>query len=65
MQDASTMVADEGKKLDLAEDPPAVVKREVDEAVKRWRWRRIIATFPSMQAVGANTGGEMFPFGER
>ena len=34
VHDAAAMITDEGRKLDLAEDPPAVVKKEVDEAVK-------------------------------
>lgn len=61
LKDASAIVTDEGRKVELELDPPAVVKKEAIETVKRWRWRRIAATFPQMEIVGANVGGEMRP----
>ncbi len=36
----TTFVTDRGKALDLLVDPPCVVRREVDEAVQRWRRNR-------------------------
>ena len=39
--DESTVVTDLGRRIDFELDPPKVVEAEVDEAVRRWRWRRI------------------------
>lgn len=61
VKDACTMVTDEGRKLELDLEPPAVIKREVIEAVKRWRWSRVTVAFPQMELAGANIGGEMRP----
>ncbi len=40
--DATTIVTDEGATIDLDLDPPIVVKRQVVEAVRRWRSRRML-----------------------
>jgi hypothetical protein len=40
--DESTVVTDLGRTIHLDLDPPKVVEAEVDEAVRRWRWRRIV-----------------------
>ena len=39
--DASHLVTDEGVSLDLKSDPPVVIERMVQAAVRRWRWKRI------------------------
>ncbi len=39
--EGTTFVTDRGRVLDLLVDPPCVVRREVDEAVQRWRWGRV------------------------
>ena len=39
--DAQHLITDVGESLDLKSDPPVVVEKEVHEAVRRWRWRRV------------------------
>ena len=40
--DETTVVTDLGRTIDFELDPPKVVEIEVDEAVRRWRWMRIV-----------------------
>ena len=40
--DETTVITDLGRTIDFELGPPRVVEIEVDEAVRRWRWRRII-----------------------
>ncbi len=49
-EDAVTLHTDRGTTLDLQLDPPIVVKQEVLEAVRRWRWRRIADKHPQLAA---------------
>ncbi len=49
-EDAVTLHTDRGTILDLRLDPPIVVKQEVLEAVRRWRWRRIADKHPQLAA---------------
>ncbi len=57
VQDATTFVTDQGRVLNLTLDPPIVVKREVDDAVRRWRWRQVTAAAPHLAAHGDDTEG--------
>ena len=41
VQDAENCTTDLGRQLNLATDPPAVVKHEISESVRRWRWRNV------------------------
>ena len=41
INDALSCTTDQGKLLQFDLDPPAVIVAEVDEAVRRWRWRAI------------------------
>ena len=51
MVDASTIITDGGHTIDVTQDPPAVVKPKVNEAVIRWRRRRVEDTFPKMKII--------------
>ncbi len=53
---AAELRTDDGRMLDLRADPPVVIKREVREAVRRWRWRRVVTKFPSLE--GGSVDGE-------
>ena len=61
VSDAVTVVTDRGRTLLLQEDPPAEVRREVHEAVIRWRWRRIELKYPQLNQRGSGVGGDMRP----
>jgi hypothetical protein len=50
--DGLNLVTDEGKPLNLSIDPPAVVREECREAVRRWRWRNIAMAMPQL-SLGA------------
>ena len=50
--DATTVITDQGLTLDLLGDPPAVVRKEVFAAVRRWRWRAVAACHPHLDEVG-------------
>ncbi len=54
--DASTLITDAGRRIDLHSDPPVVVKAEVIAAVTRWRWRRT-ARLAADAPEAANGGG--------
>ena len=41
---AVVVITDDGRELNLALDPPAVVLKQCRLAVQRWRWRRIEKT---------------------
>ena len=45
--DAATVVTDQGDRLDLRLDPPAVVTKKCFLAVQRWRWRKVEKTYPA------------------
>ena len=45
---ATVFVTDRGRILDLTLDPPAVVRKEVAEAVTRWRWARVADQHPHL-----------------
>jgi hypothetical protein len=51
---ATELETDDGKTLDLRVTPPIVVKREVEEAVQRWRWRNVGTAHPSLHGVGCD-----------
>lgn len=59
--DETTIVTDLGRTLDLELDPPKVVEAEVDEAVRRWRWRRIVKSSGTDDAEIAGRGAFMEP----
>lgn len=50
--DGLNLVTGEGRSLNLGTDPPAVVRAECREAVRRWRWRNISMTLPQL-SLGA------------
>ena len=41
VQDAAYCTTDIGRRLRFEVDPPAVIKWEIAEAVRRWRWRNL------------------------
>lgn len=45
---AVMLTTDEGKEVDLRVTPPIVVKRMVEAAVRRWRWRNVAEAHPSL-----------------
>ena len=50
---ASSLVTDTGRTLDLQVDPPIVVARCMEAAVRRWRWRNMAELHPSLKQSGA------------
>ena len=51
---ATELLTDTGRTLYLTLDPPIVVARLSDEAVRRWRWRNVSQIHPSLPESGAN-----------
>ena len=58
---AEQLVTDDGNQLHLASDPAAVIVAEVEEAVRRWRWRNIERRRPSLDSSGRGAGTCMKP----
>ena len=52
VHDARRFTTDAGNDLDLAIDPPIVVARECEAAVRRWRWRAVATAFPALEPSG-------------
>ncbi len=61
VHDARHVTTDRGRALDLAIDPPIVVARECEDAVRRWRWRVVEETVPSLASGGAGFGADFSP----
>ena len=59
--DESTVVTDLGRTIHFELDPPKAVEMEVDEAVRRWRWRRIVKHDGDVDADIAGRGAFMEP----
>ena len=57
--DGLTAMTDEGEVVNFCAVPPLRVRRMVNDAVRRWRWRCLSARFPSLAASG---GGAHGPF---
>ena len=45
---AVLLITDEGREVDLRITPPIVVKKMVEAAVRRWRWRNVAEAHPSL-----------------
>ena len=48
------LVSHEGRRIDLLLDPPIVVARLMDDAVRAWRWRILAAAHSTLPEAGAN-----------
>ena len=59
--DETTVITDKGRTIDFQLDPPKAVEMEVDEAVRRWRWRRIVKHRGDLDADIAGRGAFMEP----
>ena len=59
--DGTLLRTDTGAELDLKIDPPAVIERNVREAVVRWRWRNIEKSFPELAVNRTGRGAMMQP----
>jgi len=59
--DAEVLETDEGRRLHMGRDPPAVVRKEVVRAVQKWRWKRIEVTHPQLARNGSGRGALMEP----
>ena len=59
--DETTVITDQGRTIDFELDPPKAVELEVDEAVRRWRWRRIVKQDGNMDDDIAGRGAFMEP----
>ena len=59
--DYATVITDQGRKLHLQLDSPKAVELEVDNAVRRWRWRRIAKQQGEAGADIAGRGAFMEP----
>ena len=56
---ATTVTTDDGTKLMLHLDPPAVVKEECKLSVQRWRWRNVQLKFPTLCLGNLGVGADM------
>ncbi len=61
VRDTRCLVMDDGRELQLDVDPPIVVARECEAAVRRWRWRSIEQAVPSLDSGGAGHGANFGP----
>lgn len=61
VQSATVLITDEDKQFQMDVDPPAVIRHEVCEAVKRWRCARVARAFPQLARSGTPTKGEINP----
>ena len=52
---ATELESDIGTKFNLAVDPPVVIKRAVEAAVRRWRWRIMAEKHPSLHVSAASS----------
>lgn len=59
--DGFNLITDLGRGLNLAVDPPAVVRAECREAVQRWRWRNVSRTLPQLRLNGMTEAAVMQP----
>ena len=55
-EDATTLITDEGRPLDLRVDLPVVVANEVKEAVTRFRWTEPDSVLPGLLPTTADSG---------
>ncbi len=51
-----SVTTDDGKTLNFELDPPTVIKKEVDAAVRRWRWARVVGK--NLALAGGAADGE-------
>ena len=51
---ASSLVTDTGRAIDLHVDPPIVVARCMEAAVRRWRWSNMAELHPSLKQSGCS-----------
>ena len=56
IQNATTTTSDKGRIFCREDDPPVVLARKCNDAVRRWRWRQIAEQHTSLPAEGANFG---------
>ena len=53
---AHLVTTDLGTQLNFRLDSPQAVKKEVQEAVRRWRWRRVEKALPQLSDGGSGRG---------
>ena len=51
---ATKLITETGRVLDLQIDPPVIIGRLMEAAVRKWRWSNVSATHPSIGNNGAN-----------
>lgn len=61
IQSAFECTDDQGLNIIFTRDSPQFVKSKVEESVRRWRWRRIEAKFPSLSQGAGGLGAHMAP----
>ena len=61
VRSATDVMTDAGRVLHLHLDPPIVVAKEVEAAVRRWRWRNVERDVPSLDSAGAGRGANIAP----
>ncbi len=61
VSDAFSFTTDRGRVLDLLQDPPCEVRREVHAAVERWRWRLADRHLAGLDANGDGSGALIGP----
>jgi hypothetical protein len=52
VHDATNITTDTGRDIELGTDPPIVVARLMEAAVRRWRWRNVAEAHPSLKKHG-------------
>ena len=59
--DAFRINTDDGKEIDIREDPPKVVVQLCSDAVRRWKWKRIEAEMPHLRTTVEGSGARFQP----
>ncbi len=61
VHDAFSVTLDNNRSMRFDVDSLAAVAREVANAVRRWRWRRVEAAFPHLDSGGCGAGVDLVP----
>ena len=50
VHDATNITTDAGREIELTIDPPVMVSRLMEAAVRRWRWKNVADAHPSLKS---------------
>ena len=61
VRDAVQVLTDQRLLLDLTRDSPAFVRKQVVQAVQRWRWQKVEERVPALQSAAGGLGAHIRP----